>query len=116
MTLYLSKFRKDSPEDTSEEIAEVDFTPDATKGNCSAEFDGIDIPGEARMRIHVSCNQQGYFSMTVLQDGSNIINLVAALKNYAHAMIWFRSDYYLDIHVEREKLQRTQQEVTPTLA
>jgi hypothetical protein len=29
------------------------------------------------------------------------------LKSYAHAMIHFRSGYYLDIHVEREKIQKT---------
>jgi hypothetical protein len=92
MTLYLSKFCKDSP---GKKIGEVDFTFDTTKHCYFAEFDGIDIPREARMHIHASCNQQGYFSMTVFQGGSNVINLAAALKNYAHAMIQFRSGYYL---------------------
>jgi hypothetical protein len=94
----------------------VVFTLDTTKHCYFAEFDGIDIPGEPRMRICVSCTQQDYISMTVFQDGSNIINLVAALKNYAHAMIQFRSGYCLDIHVEREKLRRVQPNDVPTSA
>lgn len=107
MTLYVSKFRKDAPEETTEKIAELDFTLDTTKRCYVAEYDGIEIPGESRMRLHVSCTDpQSYLSMTVFQDGSNVINLVAALKNYAHAMVQFRSGYYLDIHVEREKLQK----------
>jgi hypothetical protein len=116
MTLYLEKFLKDSPEDTSEKIGEVDFTMDSTKHCYFAEFDGIDIPGEARMNIRISCTQQDSISMNVFQDGSNVINLVAALKNYAHAMIQFRSGYCLDIHVEREKLQKVQPKDAPTSA
>jgi hypothetical protein len=109
MTLYLSKFRKDAPEKTTEKIAELDFTFDAAKHCYFVEYDGIEIPGEGRMRLYVSCTDpQSYLSITVFQDGSNIINLVAALKNYAHAMVQFRSGYYLDIHVERERLQKAE--------
>jgi hypothetical protein len=108
MTLSLSKFRKDSPKETTEKIGEIDFTLDTTTHCYVAELDGIDIPGETRMRICVSCTPQGYFYMTVFQDGSNAINFATALKNYAHAMIQFRSGYYLNIHIEREKLQRTE--------
>jgi hypothetical protein len=107
MTLFLSKFQKDAPNETREEIGEVDFALDATKHCYYAEFDGIDIPGETPMRICISCTDpQAYLSMTVFQDGSNVINMVAALKNYAHAMVQFRSGYYLDIHVERDRLRK----------
>src|ERR1043166_9375597 len=95
---------KDAPEETKV-IGEFDFTYD--KRCYLAECDGIQIPGESRMRLHVSCTDpQSYLAITVFQDGSNIINLVAALKNYAHAMVQFRSRYYLDTRVEREKLQK----------
>lgn len=107
MTLYLSKFRKDNPAATTEKIADMEFTLDQTKHYFAAEFDGIEIPGEPTMRIDVTCTDpEGYLSMVVFRNGSNIINLTAALKNYAHAMIEFPSGYYLDIHVERHQLQK----------
>ncbi len=107
MTLHLSKFRKDSPAETTEEIVEMEFTHDLTNHCFSAEFDGIQIPGEPPMSIGVTCTDpHGYLSIVVFRNGSNIINLTAALKNYAHAMIEFPSGYYLDIHVERERLQK----------
>ena len=108
MTLIVSKFKKDSPKETREKLCEVDFVLDTTTGCYVAEFEGIDIPGEARMRIGVSCTDQAYFSMALVRDGNNIINMAAALKNYVHAMIHFPSGYYLEIHIERERLQRAE--------
>ena len=107
MTLNISKFRKDNPAETTEKIVDMDFTHDPAKHCYLAEFDGIQIPGEPPMRIGVTCTDpHGYISMVVFRNGSNIINLTAALRNYAHAMIEFPSGYYLDIHVERERLQK----------
>jgi hypothetical protein len=107
VTLVISKFRKDSPKETREKLCEVDFTFDTTTRSYAAGFDGIDIPGEARMSIQVTCTEPAaYFSMAVLQGGNNIINIAAALKNYAHAMIYLASGYYLEIQIERERLQK----------
>jgi len=107
VTLVVSKFRKDSPKATREKLCEVDFTFDTTTRSYAAGFEGINIPGEKQMSIQVTCTEPAaYFAFVVLQDGNNIINMAANLKNYAHAMIYFPSGYYLQIHIEREKLQK----------
>jgi len=107
MTLYLSKYHNENPEQTTEKIAEFDFDYNTANRCYEAEFDGIEIPGQKPMLIHISCTDpQAYLSVVVFEGKTDVFTFVAALKNYAHATLRFPSGYRLDVHIEREKLQK----------
>ena len=98
MKLYLSIF--DVETETTQHLAPVEFLEE--KNSYVAEMQGIHITDEMPVTVRASCNFQPepYFGIIVIQDGKNICNFAATLRNYAQVFLYFRSGHYLTVHIE----------------
>lgn len=98
--LFLSKF---SNEHDAEKIAHVEFLRNSETGCFVADHRGVEIPGEAVVRVRVAGRDpEGFFTIYIFQNGKVVMNLSATLRRYANAMFKFPSGYYLDVHLARQ--------------